>query len=79
MQGHGVEKNLLVAYAIYNVLAAEDAEIAKKRDELDSPFGSPPRLTRAQIRTAQAISVKLQNSDNFLRTLDEAIQQTTEK
>jgi len=77
-EGRGVEKNIVIAYALYNFLAVESEDMAQKRDSLD--FGSSEnRLTPEQRRTAQAISVKLQNSDDFLRTLDEAVQQTTGK
>lgn len=77
-EGRGVEKNIVVAYALYNFLAVESAAMAQKRDSFD--FGSSEnRLTPEQRRTAQAISVKLQNSDDFLRTLDEAVKQTTGK
>ncbi len=74
--GEGVVKNKTVAYALFNLAAvnlSSATPVANSRDLLEQ------ELTPAQRLTAQAISIKLQNSDDFLRTLDEAVRQTTGK
>lgn len=76
LNGRAVSQNIAIAYCLYSLAASSGlagVNATHNRDLLEI------QLTPAQRRTAQAISAKLQNSDNFLRTLDEAVRQTTGK
>lgn len=69
-------QNKVVAYALYNLATiseASDKPASRNRDRLET------ELTVQQRQIAQSLSIQLQQSNDFLRTLDEAIRQTTRK
>ena len=70
-RGEGVPKNDVVAYALLNLSSVDDADAIMPRDALEKI------MSVTQIEAGQALSMKLQSSDHFLQTLDEAVQQTS--
>ncbi len=72
--GHGVTANKVIAYVLFNLAAVNplnESNAPRNRDRIER------QLTLAQRTAGQAISLKLQRSDDFLRTLDEAVRQTS--
>ena len=72
--GHGVTANKVIAYVLFNLAAvnpSNEINAPRNRDRIEQ------QLTLAQRTAGQALSLKLQQSDDFLRTLDEAVRQTS--
>jgi TPR repeat protein len=69
--GDGALKNLVLAYAIFNVMADHHDQALKEREHLEKI------MLLDQITAAQVLSLKFQATDIFLKTLDEAVQQTS--
>ena len=73
-EGQGVTANKVIAYVLFNLAAvnpSNEINAPRNRDRIEQ------QLTLAQRTAGQAISLKLQQSDDFLRTLDEAVRQTS--
>ncbi len=64
--GEGVPKNYVVAYGLLNLTSVDFAPVIQVRDALEK------LMSVTQIEAGQALSMKLQSSDHFLQTLDEA-------
>jgi TPR repeat protein len=64
--GQGVPKNYVVAYALLNLTSVDFAPAIQGRDALEK------MMSVTQIEAGQALSMRLQSSDHFLQTLDEA-------
>ena len=65
------QNNLGLMYVNGQGVPKSDTKAPRNRDRIER------QLTLAQRTAGQAISLKLQQSDDFLRTLDEAVRQTS--
>lgn len=71
-----VPQHKVAAYALYNLAAANDMtdmSASKSRDRLEAA------LTVSERQAGQTLSIRLQQSDDFLRILDQAVKQKSGK